>query len=70
MNGEAGKGSAYRRVNQKKYDQNYLRVYGVKCGGCHGSGRMQTSHEVITGPCSKCNGSGYIKRRTNATRKS
>lgn len=30
MNGEAGKGSAYRPVNREKYEREYDRIFGKK----------------------------------------
>lgn len=30
MNGEAGKGDTYRQVDQKKWDENYERIFGKK----------------------------------------
>ena len=36
VNGEAGKGDSYRRVDQKKWDESYERIYGKKkqCPRC------------------------------------
>ena len=30
MNGQAGKGDSYRPVDQKKWDENYERIFGKK----------------------------------------
>ena len=32
MNGQAGKGDTYRPVDQKKWDENYERIFGKKNG--------------------------------------
>ncbi len=61
MNGEAGKGDQYRKVNKKKYDRNYLRLYGDMCPICNGHGEVV----LELGPakeCSNCGGLGYIER--------
>jgi len=71
MNGEAGKGSVYRKVDQKKYELNWLRAFGVKCNMCRGHGEIRSPilyDDWEVHQCPKCNGSGYVKRKPNATR--
>jgi hypothetical protein len=55
MNGETGKGSAYRPVNQEKYDRNYFRIFGVPCPLCKGAG------------CAMCNNLGFIRKESDGT---
>ena len=45
----AGKGDTYRAVNQKKYERNYLRVFGKLCPKCKGAG------------CLDCKGIGRVE---------
>jgi hypothetical protein len=35
------KGSNYRPTDQKKYERNYLRIFGQKCPDCHGGGYLE-----------------------------
>jgi DnaJ-class molecular chaperone len=55
------KGDTYRKVDQKKYDRNYLRIYGEQCSKCGGTGGGAAAG--WTQPCFKCNGVGYVKRK-------
>lgn len=63
-----GKGSVYRPVNREKYDKNYLKLYGVLCQICNGTGvagipDFEGTKEVITQHvCLNCNGLGYIQK--------
>lgn len=47
-------------TNKKKFDKEYLRIYGEKCPECHGIGLT----EDLTGQymCNKCFGVGYIEK--------
>jgi DnaJ-class molecular chaperone len=52
----SGKGDAPCRVNKRKFDQNYLRLYGIQCQTCRGAG-------VLPGrKCTDCNGLGYLEK--------
>lgn len=57
MNGEAGKGDTYRRVNRKAYNKGYLRAYGVTCPKCCGD-------DLMRGDCSLCDGYGLVDNLT------
>jgi DnaJ-class molecular chaperone len=65
MNGEAGKGSVYRHVDDRKFSRNYLRIFGQECPRCYGTGNnpctvyMDGTHL----PCHYCKGLGYVERR-------
>ena len=52
------KGDTYRKVDQKKYDKNYLRIFGDECPVCLGSGMTDNTW----GQCPNCDGIGYIKK--------
>jgi hypothetical protein len=53
-----GKGDTYRPVNQKKYEENWLRLYGVPCPKCAiGKGGLRA------GPCSLCQDQGLVEPR-------
>ncbi len=61
MNSEAMKWP----TNKHKYDRNYLRLYGVKCPECHGTGELRS--DLMTGcdpdiKCDTCDGLGYTER--------
>ena len=54
---EAGKGSRPRPVDKKKYDANYLRIFGTECKHCEGKGwRWCKGYQV---KCLFCDGIGY-----------
>lgn len=75
MNNEAGKGSQYRpqtREEKRNYDRNYLRIHGIKCSTCRGTGVNHplgdcdnfgcgtwTCPECV---CKTCDGLGYIEK--------
>ena len=50
--------------DKRKYDSNYLRIYGRECPRCHGTGNnactvyMNGTHP----PCHYCGGLGYIEK--------
>lgn len=46
--------SSDQRVNQKRYDRNYLMIFGYTCPNCNG-------HEG--NECSLCNGVGYVDQK-------
>jgi len=52
VNGEAGKGDKYRKLDRKKYDLGYLRIFGKECDRCHGKDRQ----------CLKCGGIGWTEK--------
>ena len=58
-----GKGDTYRPVNQKKYEENWLRLYGVKCPVCDGSG--EEKRRCLRRPikCGICLGHGLVEPR-------
>jgi len=57
VDGNAGKGDRYRKVDQEKYDRNYIRIYGVECPQCVGAG-------IFAGKeCPTCKGLGKIEKR-------
>jgi hypothetical protein len=70
MNGEAGKGDAYRPVDKEKYDRGYLRIFGIRCPVCQGG--MRVHSDMSTGteydmPCYNCGGIGFIRKGSDGT---
>ena len=63
VSSEAGKGSVYRPVDRKKYDRNYLRLYGKVCPECNGVGRFPSM--MTFWDCERCKGLGYVERIRN-----
>lgn len=59
MNGEAGKGDTPRPVNQKKYRDNYVRIFGIKCPVCGGTGKR---HGPLFRKCETCDGVGHVEQ--------
>jgi DnaJ-class molecular chaperone len=57
-----GKGDKYRPVDKDKYERNYLRVFGIKCPSCNGSGFRDSGIGSLDS-CCNCNGIGYIERK-------
>lgn len=54
-----GKGSRYRPTDQKKYDEGWLKVFGVACPSCHG----QKIQFKLGPPCGFCKGTGKVSER-------
>jgi len=50
------KGSWYRLVDKKKYDRNYLRLYGMRCSCCENTEKRHS--------CPACGGLGYVVKPT------
>lgn len=54
-------------TDKKKFDQNYLRIFGKKCLRCGGDGcwhsvvGFQTARPLIK--CPECDGFGYVERK-------
>jgi len=50
-------------TDKKKWDKNWLRIFGVKCPVCMGwgiqSNTIDTENEQ---KCPKCNGNGFVER--------
>jgi len=59
---DGGKGDLYRKVDKRKFDAGYLRVYGMKCPDCKNGTRLQVGH---TTTCTRCDGIGYIEIPNN-----
>jgi hypothetical protein len=57
-----GKGDTYRPVDWKKYDKNYLRLYGVVCPRCGGKPRGVPCPDGGWTTCPRCNGLGYVEK--------
>ena len=38
ISGRGGKGSTYRPVDKKKFDRNFISVFGITCPKCDGLG--------------------------------
>ena len=55
--------------NKEKYDKEYLRLFGVKCCICNGTGwRREYDPELgalqgVQIHCQYCNGIGYIEKK-------
>lgn len=53
-------------TNKTRYDENYLKIFGVKCSACKGKGyfddycKLQKKHIKTT--CLLCNGIGRVKK--------
>ena len=56
----AGKGDRQRPVDKRKYDRNYLRIYGKKCSSCQGKGYHY--HNDFREMCFRCDGLGYVPK--------
>ena len=66
VNGEAGKGDTYRKVNRKKYHRNYLRAYGKTCNVCKGKGTIgivEQDGSLSKLTCRYCEGLGYVEKK-------
>jgi len=53
-------------TNKKAYDRNYLRIFGVKCPVCNGSGVEcvePNGDYSVNCVCRNCDGLGYIERK-------
>jgi DnaJ-class molecular chaperone len=51
-------------TNKRKYDQEYLRVFGQVCPKCNGN-TMGKDELGLPDPelvCNKCNGLGYVEK--------
>lgn len=63
-----GKGSNRRPsfITDDQYRKNWLRVFGVKCPECDGSGHVElfniANEPMGAEVCDVCNGDGYIKK--------
>jgi DnaJ-class molecular chaperone len=53
-----GKGDTYRPVDKKKYDRNFLRIFGEKCWQCNGTGKWPG----FDCKCPNCRGIGYVEK--------
>jgi len=60
VDGQAGKGDRFRRVNKKLFDHNYLKIFGVPCSRCNPKGLDKGKRD-----CINCGGDGYIPRSGN-----
>lgn len=59
MNGEAGKGDKYRDVNQKKWEEGWIKIFGKECPGCKGQTFIIFS-DGESATCRDCNGLGKV----------
>lgn len=55
-----GKGDWYRKVNRRKYEENYEKFNGKKCLNCRGKGSIYNWDLDIDEICENCNGEGKI----------
>jgi uncharacterized membrane protein len=58
------KGSWYRPVDKKKYDENYQRIFN-KCDVCGGKGYLEDKdrhRKIIKTTCIVCSGIGYVEK--------
>ena len=56
-----GKGDTYRKVDKARYDRNYLKIFGRKCGFCKGKGYLEDIDrhgKMIKTTCILCQGLG------------
>jgi len=53
-----GKGWFPRNVDRKKYDENWIRIFGKECPVCRGLGW----DEDINGNCELCKGIGKVAK--------
>lgn len=62
----AGKGDTYRKVDRRKYDATWLRLHGVTCPRCGGSGYVGVRAEddaILDDFCPLCDGHGRVDPR-------
>lgn len=66
VNNNAGKGDTYRKVDMKKYDDNYMRIFRQKCPKCNGEGSVSYYSDngtfIRKTICHSCRGSGYVNK--------
>jgi len=49
--------------DKKRYDKNYLRLFGKLCPLCKGkSRRVSAKYGAEWSTCTKCNGIGYVEK--------
>jgi len=58
--GNAGKGDSYRPVDRKKYDANWLRIFGKVCWNCKGKGEFVINEGQVHTQCKRCKGTGKM----------
>ena len=50
-------------VDKREYDRNYLKVFGVMCEDCRGTGVLPTLPGIRTRYwCNNCGGLGYVPK--------
>lgn len=59
--GGQGKGDNPRPVNKIKFDDNWIRAFGIKCNGCNGEGGISVSDTEMR-TCAICKGIGKVGR--------
>jgi RecJ-like exonuclease len=58
-----GKTDDLRPMNKRNYDKNYLRLYGIMCEDCKGTGVLPNLPGIRTRYwCDNCDGLGYIPK--------
>lgn len=64
--GSGGKGDAYRPVDKKKYDRNWLMFTGDKCPNPNCIDGVDCGHRGVVSDkpqiCKTCNGIGYVEK--------
>ncbi len=59
------KGDFPRKVDRRKWEKNWLKIFGVKCPECKGVGIVDYGDDFMARvtDCKICNGLGYVEKK-------